>query len=124
MAGLGARYPEGRHARPLRRIDSRPARNNPGRGFGSIAWKEASEAILPPRVRIQSTRSAPLWREAIVDSSGAYKATNLPVGTYSIHAVDSSDIRVDAKPHVDVEITAATPARPASFRSCRFPGPA
>ena len=94
-----------------------------GEVSGSIAWKEASEAILPPRVRIQSTRSPALWREAIVESSGAYKATNLPVGPYSIHAVDSSDIRVDVKPHVDVEITAGTPAKANLLQVVPIPWP-
>ncbi len=84
-----------------------------GEVSGSVAAKDASEPTLPARVRIQSTRSAPLWREAIVDPSGAYKAANLPVGSYSIHAVDSSDIRVDVRPHVDVEIKAGTPAKAA-----------
>jgi CubicO group peptidase (beta-lactamase class C family) len=82
-----------------------------GEVSGTVAWKDVSEAVLPPRVRIQSTRFAPLWREAIVDPSGAYTATNLPPGPYSIHAVDSSDIRVDVKPHVDVEISAGSPAK-------------
>ena len=75
-----------------------------GEVSGTVAWKDGSDAILPPRVRIQSTRFAPLWREAIVDPSGSYKATHLPPGSYSIHAVDSADIRVDVGPHVDVEI--------------------
>ncbi|MHC5538555.1 serine hydrolase [Singulisphaera rosea] len=82
-----------------------------GEVSGTVAWKGASESSLPPRVRIQSTRSALLWREAIVDPAGVYKATSLPLGPYEIHAVDSSDIRVDVKPHVDVEINDGTPAK-------------
>jgi CubicO group peptidase (beta-lactamase class C family) len=99
----------------------------PGMGLGevsgTVAWRDASEAILPPRVRIQSTRSAPLWREAIVDPTGAYKATDLPLGSYSIHAVDSPDIRVDEKPHVAVEINAGSPAKAQLLRIVPIPWP-
>ena len=94
-----------------------------GEVSGSVAAKDASEPILPARVRIQSTRSAPLWREAMVDPSGAYTAANLPVGSYSIHAVDSSDIRVDVRPHVDVEIKAGTPAKAALLQVVPIPWP-
>ena len=82
-----------------------------GEVAGTVAWKDPSEASLPARVRIQSTRSPSLWREALVDPSGAYHGTQLPAGSYSIHAVDSADTRVDIKPHVDVEIVAGTPAK-------------
>ena len=61
---------------------------SPGTRFGEVsglvAWKDPSPSALPSRVRIQSARSAPLWREALVDSSGAYKASTLPVGPYSV----------------------------------------
>ena len=94
-----------------------------GEVSGTIAWKDPSEAILPSRVRIQSTGSAPLWRGAIVDPSGTYKATKLPLGSYSIHAVDSSEIRVDVKPHVDVEITADAPAKAKLLQVTPIPWP-
>ncbi len=94
-----------------------------GEVSGAVAWKDRSEAILPARVRIQSSRSALFWREAIVDPSGAYKATHLPLGTYSIHAVDSSDIRVDVRPHVDVEIKAGRPAKAELLQVVPIPWP-
>jgi len=94
-----------------------------GEVSGTVAWKDPSEAILPSRVRIKSTRSAPLWRGAIVDPSGTYKATKLPLGSYSIHAVDSSDNRVDVKPHVDVEITADAPAKAKLLQVTPIPWP-
>ncbi len=94
-----------------------------GEVSGTVAWKDGSDAILPPRVRVQSTRFAPLWREAIVDPSGAYKATHLPLGSYSIHAVDSADIRVDVRPHVNVEINAGTPAKAELLQVMPIPWP-
>jgi hypothetical protein len=94
-----------------------------GEVSGSIAWREKSEAILPPKVRVQSSRSAQFWRDAIVDPSGAYRAKNLAPGRYSIHAVDTADIRVDAKPHVDVEIDAETPAKAKLLEAVPIPWP-
>jgi CubicO group peptidase (beta-lactamase class C family) len=78
---------------------------------GTIAWKDGTETALPARVRVQSSKSATVWREAVVDPSGVYKTGDLPVGSYSIHAVDSPDLRVDPNPHVDVEIREGTPAK-------------
>jgi CubicO group peptidase (beta-lactamase class C family) len=76
-----------------------------GEVSGRIAWKDASPATLPARVLIESTRSAGLQMEAKVDSTGAYQA-RLPVGPYTVHAVDSVGARVEEKPHVDVAIEA------------------
>ena len=66
-----------------------------------------------------------LWRGAVVDSTGAYKVTNLPRGPYSIHAVDSPDVRVDTKPHVDVADrgrSAGESRRSSGSRRSRGPG--
>ncbi len=41
-----------------------------GEVSGLVVWKDPSQASVPSRVRIQSTRTAPLWLEAPVDSSG------------------------------------------------------
>ena len=90
---------------------------------GRVAWKHPSPSSLPSRVRIQSSRSAALWRAAIVDSTGAYKATNLPVGPYSVHAVDSADLRVEATPHVDVLVKADRPATADPLRVSPVPWP-
>ena len=94
-----------------------------GEVSGTIAWKDGSDSVLPPRVRIQSTRSAKLWREANVDPSGTYRATELPLGPYSIHAADSTDIRVDVKPHVDVVIEAGKPAQADTLKAEPIPWP-
>ncbi len=87
----------------------------PGTQFGElsgmIAWKDKSDAVLPSRVRVQSTRSPAVWRDAAVDPSGAYKASHLPFGTYTVHAVDSPDLRVDPKPGVHVVIREGTSAK-------------
>ena len=94
-----------------------------GEVSGIVAWKDPSPSALPSRVRIQSSRTAQLWRGAIVDSSGAYKATSLPAGPYSIHAVDSADIRVDAKPNVDVRVEADRVAKADLLRVTPIPWP-
>jgi CubicO group peptidase (beta-lactamase class C family) len=77
-----------------------------GEVSGVVAWKDTSPSALPSRVRIQSTHSTALWRGATVDSTGAYKAANLPAGHYSIYPVDSADVRVEEESHVDIEIEA------------------
>ena len=58
-----------------------------------------------------------------MDSSGAYKATTLPAGPYSIHAVDSPDLRVDAKTSVDVQVEADRPAKADLLRVTPIPWP-
>lgn len=82
-----------------------------GEVTGRVAWKDPSSAALPARVRIQSPRHAALWRTAIVDPKGTYKADNLPVGPYSIHPVDTADLRVEEEPHVDITVEAAQAAK-------------
>ncbi|MHC5538031.1 serine hydrolase [Singulisphaera rosea] len=88
---------------------------NPGTQFGeatgSVAWKDPWSAALPTRVRIQSSRHGALWRTAIVDPKGTYKADHLPVGPYTIHSVDSAGLRVEEEPHVDITVEAAQTAR-------------
>jgi CubicO group peptidase (beta-lactamase class C family) len=83
---------------------------NPETKFGAVSglvsWNNPSPSALPSRVRIQSSHSASLWRAAIIDPTGAFKATNLPVGPYQIHAVDSPDLRVEEQPLVDVQVEA------------------
>jgi CubicO group peptidase (beta-lactamase class C family) len=100
---------------------------SPGTKFGDVsgrvAWNDKSGLALPSRVRIQSSRSAPLWHTAIVDPAGAYKATNLPIGPYSIHAVDSADLRVDVRPHVDVEVEASRLANAPLLNVAAIPWP-
>jgi CubicO group peptidase (beta-lactamase class C family) len=86
----------------------------PGTRFGEVsglvAWKDPSNAALPARVRIQSTRTPQLWRTVPVDASGAYKAMTLPAGPYSVHPVDSTDLRVDATTGVHVQVEPDRPA--------------
>jgi CubicO group peptidase (beta-lactamase class C family) len=94
-----------------------------GEVSGHVAWQDPSPAALPSRVRIQSSRSPLLWRGASVDSSGAYKATTLPVGPYTIRAVDSADLRVEVKPSVDVQVEADTPATADLLRVIPLPWP-
>ena len=77
-----------------------------GEVAGLVTWKDPSPSALPSRVRIQSSRFVPLWREAIVDSSGAYKAAAIPAGPYSVRPVDSADVRVDVKTSVEVQVEA------------------
>jgi CubicO group peptidase (beta-lactamase class C family) len=83
---------------------------SPGTRFGEITgkveWEASSQSPLPSRVRIQSTRSPSFWLGAVVDPNGAFKASNIPAGPYSIYAVDSSDLRVETKTHVDVLVEA------------------
>jgi CubicO group peptidase (beta-lactamase class C family) len=77
-----------------------------GEVSGRVTWKDPSPSALPSRVRIQASRSARLWRNAVVDSSGAYKVATMPVGPYTIRAVDSAELRVDVKPSVEVQVEA------------------
>ena len=76
--------------------------------FGEVAGRVAAHDPLLPallaRVRIQSSRTPQLWGDVAVDPAGAFKPTTLPAGPYSVHAVDTPDVRVDIKPHVDIEI--------------------
>ena len=89
---------------------------------GRIDWQDPSQAPLPGRVRIQSSRAAQLWIQATVDSMGAYEA-RLPSGPYTIQAVDSIDIRVDEKPHVDVQVEADQHAEAGLLRVTPLPWP-
>lgn len=99
----------------------------PGTGLGevsgTVAWKDVSAASLPARVRLQSTRSSPLWFGGIVDPSGAYKFTSVPAGSYSIHAVDSPDVRVDAGPHVEIQVHAGGLTKADALRVVPIPWP-
>ncbi|APW61785.1 serine hydrolase [Paludisphaera borealis] len=94
-----------------------------GEASGKVAWDGPSSAPLPARVRVQSTRTPQLWREAAVDGSGGYKVTGLPVGDYAVHAVDSVDLRVDSKRRVDVRIEADRPATADLLRVSAIPWP-
>jgi CubicO group peptidase (beta-lactamase class C family) len=94
-----------------------------GEVSGHVAWQNPSSSALPTRVRIQSSRSAHLWRSAIVDALGDYKATTLPVGPYMIRAVDSAEIRIDEKPSVDVWVEADKLARADVLRAVPIPWP-
>jgi CubicO group peptidase (beta-lactamase class C family) len=94
-----------------------------GEVSGHVAWKDPSRSALPARVRIQSSRTAPLWRNATVDPSGAYRVTTLPEGPYSIHAVDAPDVRVDAKTGVEVRVEARRPATADVLRVTPIPWP-
>jgi CubicO group peptidase (beta-lactamase class C family) len=94
-----------------------------GEVSGLVAWKDPSRSALPARVRIQSSRTAPLWRAVPVDSSGAYKAATLPAGRYSISAVDATDVRVDATTSVEVQVEAGRPATPDVLRIKSVPWP-
>ena len=57
-----------------------------------------------------------------VDSSGAYKASTLPEGPYSVRPVDTADVRVDDKTSVVVRVEADRPAQ-AAFRVSPIPWP-
>jgi CubicO group peptidase (beta-lactamase class C family) len=81
-----------------------------GEVSGRVQWKDKSASALPPRVRIQSSRSGALWRAATVDATGTYRASSIPVGPYSVHAVDSPEVRVDEGTHVDVQVVEDEPA--------------
>ena len=94
-----------------------------GEVSGRVVWQDPSPAALPSRVRIQSARSPLLWRGALVDSSGAYKATTVPVGRYTIRAEDSADVRVDVKPSVDVQVEADKLAKADLLRVIPIPWP-
>ena len=94
-----------------------------GEVSGHVAWQGPSSVALPSRVRIQSSRSAALWRGAPVDASGAYKATTIPAGSYTIHAVDSAELRVDVKPSVSVQVEADKPAKADVLRAVPIPWP-
>jgi CubicO group peptidase (beta-lactamase class C family) len=100
---------------------------SPGTRFGEVsglvAWKDPSRSALPSRVQIQSSRTPSLFRTVPVDASGAYKATTLPAGPYSVRAVDSTDIRVDTKASVDVRIEADRPATADVLRVAPIPWP-
>jgi CubicO group peptidase (beta-lactamase class C family) len=74
-------------------------------------------------VRIQSSRPAQLWRNAVVDSSGAYKVATIPIGPYTIHAVDSAELRVDVKPSVEVQVEADKLAEADLLRVIPIPWP-
>ena len=122
-AAWGSGTQKARHARPLRRVPSRQPRDGVRRGFAARRLERPVPAALPSRVRIQSTRSAPLWRAAIVDPSGAYKATTLPAGPYSIQPW----IRpTSASTRSRTSTSRSRPTsrrRPSSSASCRSPGP-
>jgi CubicO group peptidase (beta-lactamase class C family) len=58
-----------------------------------------------------------------VDSSGAYRATTLPAGPYSVHAVDSTDLRVDTKTGVDIQVEADRAVKAGLLRVIPVPWP-
>jgi CubicO group peptidase (beta-lactamase class C family) len=93
-----------------------------GEVSGRIGWQDPSQAPLPGRVRIQSSRESRLSVEATVDSAGAYQA-KMPAGPYTIHAVDSGGLRVDEKLHVSVEIEADQLAKADLLRVVPLPWP-
>jgi CubicO group peptidase (beta-lactamase class C family) len=90
---------------------------------GHVAWQGPSSVALPSRVRIQSSRSAALWRGVLVDASGAYQATTIPAGPYTIHAVDSAELRVDVKPSVGVQVEADKLAKADVLHAVPIPWP-
>ncbi len=94
-----------------------------GEVSGLVAWKDPSRSALPSRVRIESSRIATLWRTVPVDSSGAYRATTLPAGPYSVRPVDSTDLRVDATASVEVQVEADRPATAGLLRIRSIPWP-
>jgi CubicO group peptidase (beta-lactamase class C family) len=94
-----------------------------GEVSGLVAWKDPSKSAPPARVRIQSSRHPQLWRAVPVDTSGAYKATTLPAGPYSVHPVDSTDLRVDEKAGVVVEVEGDRPAVAELLRITPIPWP-
>ena len=65
---------------------------------------EGGPAVVPP-VSIQSTTSPSLWTIIVCDQTGKY-STELPAGKYRVHAIDSSDLRVDESVSVECELAA------------------
>ncbi|QDV39091.1 serine hydrolase [Tautonia plasticadhaerens] len=94
-----------------------------GEVSGRVEWEEPRPVPLVSRVRIQSVRSAPLWRTAIVDPAGSYEVEGLPVGPYSVHPVDSAELRVDPDPGVEVRVVADRPATADVLRIVPVPWP-
>ena len=98
-----------------------------GTKFGEVAgrleWVDPSAGPLPPRVQVRSSRHPRFWRGAVVDGTGAFKASDLPAGPYSIHPLDSSDVRVDSAARVDVRIEADRIARADTLRVRPIPWP-
>ena len=112
--------------------DARPVRRDPPRQPGDAIRRGLRQRGLerpvpggPPLPGPDPVVAAPpqLWRGAVVDSSGAYKATLLPAGPYSVHVVDSADLRVDAKPHVDVRVEPDRLAKADLLRVTPIPWP-
>ncbi|WZP00792.1 serine hydrolase [Isosphaeraceae bacterium EP7] len=71
---------------------------------GRISWEEASASALPSHVLARSTRFPHLAVEGIVDPSGAYKASDVPIGSFVIRPVDSADVRVKTDASVAIEV--------------------
>ena len=100
---------------------------SPGTRFGEVsglvAWKEPSQASLPSRVRIQSTRTAPLWREAPLTRRGPTGPRPFPrVPTPSAPWIRRTSA-FDAKTSVDVRVEADRVARADLLRVTPIPWP-
>jgi len=94
-----------------------------GEASGQVAWDPPSTDALPGRVRVQSTRTPQLWRDAAVDATGGYKVANLPAGDYEVYAVDSADVRVDESRRVAVRVEADRTATAGTIRAAAIPWP-
>jgi CubicO group peptidase (beta-lactamase class C family) len=94
-----------------------------GEVTGQVTWANASSSALPPRVRVRSHQTAALWRDVPVDPSGAYKATSLPPGPYSIAPVDSPEVRVEEKSSVDVIVAPDRSVKANALRITPIPWP-
>jgi CubicO group peptidase (beta-lactamase class C family) len=94
-----------------------------GEVSGLVTWDKPSASALPPRVRVRSPQSAALWRDVLVDQSGAYKATSLPPGPYSVGPVDSPEVRVEEKSGVDVKVEADRVVKADTLRVTPIPWP-
>ncbi|WP_250847069.1 serine hydrolase [Aquisphaera insulae] len=80
----------------------------PGTRFGELTgqvdWKEPSTLALPMRVRVRSTGSPQLWRDATIDPYGSYRLSMLPQGTYTVCPVDTAEVRVKQDPTVEARV--------------------
>ena len=89
---------------------------------GVVAWKDPSPLGPSFPSANPSIQSPQFWR-ATVDSGGAYKATDLPAGRYSIFPVDSADVRVEKSLALTSRSRSINQPRPTSQSHSLFPGP-
>ncbi len=95
-----------------------------GQLVGRINWQVPSTLSLPGQVRIHSLQNPALWTQAIVDSTGVYRAT-VPLGPYTIHTPDIiiENRPLDSGSHVHVHVVAERVAQADPLRVALLPKP-